>query len=258
MDKGAHTAAAAVSGEWEKAWLALLLCWVAGFADAFGYLALNEIFTAHMSGNSVTTAAAAAQANWTDAAEHGWPILFFAAGFFLGAVLETAGGRLRIRRRFTLALLLETALLAAFFFIGENAVRAANLATAAPATFYLLLALLSVAMGVQSASLSRVRGQSVQTTFVTGMLTQSAQNAGQLLFHAWDHFRGRVTERPGDDFKRMIFYGSLWLSFALGAVGGAFGEAHWRFSAMLAPLGILGVIILCDLVRPIHGQNRAF
>ena len=43
---------AQIRKEREKAWLAVLLAWVAGCVDAVGYLMLFHLFTAHMSGNS--------------------------------------------------------------------------------------------------------------------------------------------------------------------------------------------------------------
>ncbi|HEU5396247.1 MAG TPA: DUF1275 family protein, partial [Verrucomicrobiae bacterium] len=78
----------AFSEEREKAWLALLLTWTAGFADAFGYLVLNHIFTSHISGNSVSVGTLVAQHRWKELTMHAFPILFFSGGFFIGVVIE--------------------------------------------------------------------------------------------------------------------------------------------------------------------------
>lgn len=246
----------AFSEEREKAWLALLLGWAAGFADAFGYLMLNKVFTSHISGNSVSVGALLALHHWNELAMHACPILFFAAGFFIGAVLEHATRRLHIRRRFAVALAVETALLLAFLLAGRNLVHAQNLPVTEPATFVLLVALLACAMGVQAASLRRVRGQSVHTPFVTGMLMQSVENGVLLLFNGYDRLRNQLSAEAAkttrDCFGRLIFYGTLWLSFVIGAVCGGFGEVAWHFLAMLVPLAVLIFVMACDVVRPVY------
>ena len=91
-------------------------------------------------------------------------------------------------------------------------------------------------MGVQAASLRRVRGQSVHTPYVTGMLTHSVENAVTVLFAAYDRLCDRVAEPAGEPFKRMVFYAGLWVAFTVGAIAGGFGESRWSFSALLAPL----------------------
>ena len=229
-----------------------MLAWVAGFADAFGYLVLDEIFTSHISGNSVAAGAEAGQGHWDIAARHAWPILFFIVGFFIGLVLETACARQQLRRRLSAALALEMALLLIFFFFGCRWMHSADITPQEPGKFYFLVGTLAVAMGVQSASLRRVRGQSVHTAYVTGMLSHSMENAVQVLFAVYDRLRNRRPERVKEAIKRTIFFAGLWLSFTAGAICGGIGESHWNFSALLAPLGALTLIIVCDLIRPVH------
>ena len=252
LKPGSNIAQPAFSEEGEKAWLALLLGWAAGFADACGYLILNHIFTSHISGNSVAAGAEAGQGHWTDAAQRAWPILFFAGGFFFGAILETTCARLGMRRRLSAGLILEIVLLWAFFLFGRRWVHSADLASQAPEKFYFLVAFLAVAMGVQNASLRRVRGQSVHTGYVTGMLTHSLDSAVKALFVAFDRLRNRKTEPSADHVKPMIFYGGLWFSFTIGAFCGGIGECRWSFASLLAPLAVLMFIVVCDIVRPVH------
>jgi uncharacterized membrane protein YoaK (UPF0700 family) len=252
LETGSNISQPAFSAEGEKAWLALLLGWVAGFADAFGYLVLNEIFTSHMSGNSVAAGAEVGRGHWAVAAQHAWPIVFFIFGFFTGLFLETVCGRLQIRRRLSATLILEIVLLAMFFFLGRSWAHSGGITPGASAKFYLLVALLAGAMGVQSASLRRVRGQSVHTSYVTGMLTHSVEYAVKALFAAYDRLRCRVTNSAREDVKLMIFYAGVWLSFTVGAVCGGIGESHWQFPSMLAPLAVLAGVIVFDLIRPIH------
>jgi uncharacterized membrane protein YoaK (UPF0700 family) len=252
LKPGSNIAQPPFSEEREKAWLALLLSWVAGFADAFGFLMLGRIFTSHISGNSVAAGAEAGQGHWRIAAQHAWPIVCFVIGFFFAAVLETVCARLGMRRRLSAGLVPEVVLLWMFFIFGDRWVHSADLASQVPVKYYILVAMLAFAMGTQNASLRRVRGQSVHTGYVTGMLINSADNAVKALLAVYDQMRNRVGEPLSDCIKRMIFYAGVWLSFTGGAFCGGIGECHWSFSSLLAPLIVLMCVIACDLVRPVH------
>jgi uncharacterized membrane protein YoaK (UPF0700 family) len=235
-------------------WLAILLAWVAGFVDALGYVTLLHVFTSHMSGNSVAMVATLSQHNWSEAVHRAFPILFFVIGLFLAALLERIGCRAGIHRRFSLALGIEAALLIGFVVYGSNP-NAPHLSAAAPFKFHALIVLLAMAMGIQSATLRRVHGQSVHTTFITGMLLQFAEGAAGLTMAWCDRMRRRMPLRTGNakrHLDRMLFYGGIWTSFVIGAVCGGYAEHAWKALALLAPLSILGLIILYDLIRPVH------
>lgn len=121
-----------------------------------------------------------------------------------------------------------------------------------PVQFYLMIALLSGAMGVQAATLRRVGQESVNTPFVTGMLVQAVENAVNAGFNAFDRFRNRKSEFADDAAAKAIFHGALWLCFAVGAFGGGAGEIRWGYPALLAPIGALSCIIFYDLARPVR------
>jgi uncharacterized membrane protein YoaK (UPF0700 family) len=240
----------------EKAWLALLLAWVAGFADAIGYITLIHIFTSHISGNTVTMGFHLGRREWGEAFHSAFPIPLFVFGVLLGAILGTVTKRRGIRRRLSIGLLLEVALLLIFMLYGSRVADSEQLRAHPAWEFRFFTALLAVALGLQSSTLRRVRGQSVHTTYVTGMLTQFAENATDWLFNLFDQLRGRTPEESNvsnrDRIGQMILYGGIWTAFALGAVCGGFGEQRWGLFALTAPLCVLGFIILCDLIRPVH------
>jgi uncharacterized membrane protein YoaK (UPF0700 family) len=236
----------------EKMWLALLLAWVAGFADAIGFLTMKDIFFSAVSGNTVAVNASLATKDFGQAARHGSSILFFSGGLLVGAVIEKAAARLRIRRRFSIALSIEGALLVALLFLAPSFASSPGGLAEGSFQFYFLIALLSGAMGIQTASLRRVGQESVNTPFVTGMLVQSMENAVDVLFNGYDRWRGRKPEYPRDSLSKAIFHGALWLCFAVGALCGGLGETRWKFAALAAPIGALVFVIVCDLVRPIY------
>lgn len=233
-------------------WLALTLTWVAGFADAFGFLSLGQIFFSAVSGNTVAVNAGVAGRNWIDAAHHGWPILFFVTGVLFGATVEKIAARLQVRRRFSLGLAIETGLLLCFLAVGWFCPPPPANPSQVPVVFYTLVALLSGAMGVQTSSIRRVRQESVNTPFVTGNLVHALENAVNALFNIHDRRRHRPPAFPDDSPFKALFHGALWFCFAVGAVCGGYGEVFWKFPAMIVPVGVLAAIMLCDLVRPIY------
>ena len=229
-----------------------MLTWVAGFADAFGFLALGQIFFSAVSGNTVAVNATLARGDLAEVAHHGLPILFFVAGLFFGAILEGIASRMHIRRRFSLALAIETFFLLCFLVVGWSCPPSQGMPTKTPGAFYILIALLSGAMGVQTASLRRVRHGSVNTPFVTGNLVQALENAVNVLFNVYDRLHHRTPAFPADSLSKAIFYGALWFCFAIGAVCGGFGEAVWQFPALIVPIGVLAIIIIGDIFCPIY------
>ena len=241
--------------EREKAWLAIMLAWVAGFIDAVSYLTLLHIFVSHMSGNSVGTGADLARHQWDAAARRAFPIPVFVLGVFSGAIVGIATRRAGIRRRLSIALLLEIVLLVAFIVFGFAAAPTGNLPSAPVWHDYLLTSLLVFAMGLQSSALRRVRGQSVHTAYVTGMLTHCAEDAAALFFRGFDRLRSRSSELLAsrrDHFSGMIFYGGIWLAFVLGALCGGLGESRWNLRALIVPVLALALIIAFDLIWPVH------
>jgi uncharacterized membrane protein YoaK (UPF0700 family) len=119
LEQGINNPEPALSEENKKVWIALVLAWVAGFADAFGFLALGKIFFSALSGNTVAVNASLARRDWPEVAHRLCPIIFFVTGFIFGTIFERIASRLHIRRRFSVALALEAALLLCFCWSGS-------------------------------------------------------------------------------------------------------------------------------------------
>jgi uncharacterized membrane protein YoaK (UPF0700 family) len=246
--------------ESEKAWVAVLLACVAGAVDAVGYLTLFHLFTAHMSGNSVAMGAHLGRQEWGEAFRRMFPIPVFVLGVTLGGGVTELAGRRGVRSVFSPALGLEMALLAAFMLFGggdfyEGAVRAD------PAwKFYALAALPAAAMGVQSATLRRVGGRTVRTTYITGLLTNLTEEGVAFLFWFLDHARpprerrgaGTLRVLPRPSARRAALLGGVYGGYVSGAVLGSVAELRWSLLSLLLPLCGLAVVVGCDLVRPIY------
>lgn len=233
--------------------MAVLLAWVAGIVDAIGYLTLFRLFTAHMSGNSVEMGLRLGQGEWGEALRRAVPIPLFVCGVALGAALSEAAARRGVRSTFALVLGLEAALLLAFMLYASGLLRGGSIPTTADWTYYLPVALLVVAMGLQTATLQRVGGRTVRTTYVTGMLTNLAQESVAYLFWRHDHRHGQAgAESKNASLQRVALLAAIWCTYALGAILGGFAELHWALRSLLFPLCALVAVIVLDLLHPIN------
>jgi uncharacterized membrane protein YoaK (UPF0700 family) len=240
----------------------LLLAWLGGFVDAVGFLTLFHLFTAHMSGNSVWFGAAIGIGNWRLGLHHLFPIPLFAIGVAIGAVAVELGRRRRLRAPFAPALLIEAALLTVFMLAGSAYVVDGSLRTAAVWTFYLLAALPALAMGLQNATLRQVAGQTLHTTYITGVLQSLAEDVVHYLFWLRQQVRGSgyreaLRDSPAHPALRAAVASLLvWLAYITGAVSGGFTKHRWELHALALPIVVLAVIVAVDLAQP-DGSRQA-
>jgi uncharacterized membrane protein YoaK (UPF0700 family) len=234
---------------WAKSFLALLAALVAGAVDGIGFVVLFHLFTAHMSGNSISSAVHLAQGDGGEALHRAFPIPVFVLGVFAGAALCEALSRRGVRRVHAVVLSLEALLLLLFLACvwwagGDRVPRE-------PAgRFYAVACLPALAMGVQNAALRRTGAVKVRTTFISGMLTNAAEEAAAcLLWRCGSRGQG---EEPS--VARMLFYSGIWLAYVLGAAGGVWAEARLGAAALLGPVVGLAVFVAWDVARPLRGE----
>jgi uncharacterized membrane protein YoaK (UPF0700 family) len=217
----------------QLSWFALALAAIAGAVDGTGYLLLYHVFTSHMSGNTVAMTLHVASGNWREAWRHFEPIVVFFFGIVAGIALTDLLVALRVARMFSVVAGLELVLLDVF------------LAVAHPPQQWMVVWPAS-AMGVQNAMLRRVGHYRVRTTFVTGMLTNTAQGLVEAIQAVATH-SGESREK----FADFSFYGGIWLCFACGGILAAFIALHYGTEALLLPLSGLAVLIAYDVVAPV-------
>jgi uncharacterized membrane protein YoaK (UPF0700 family) len=233
--------------------LAFVLAWVGGVVDAIGFLTLNRLFTAHMSGNSAAFGAYLGQGGWGEAARRATPIPLFVCGVALGDAAIEVARRRGIRATRSVALALEAACLFAFRVYAGNHLSGGEIEAGAAWRFALLVALLTVPMGLQTAALQRVGGGTVQTTFITGMLTNLAKEAVTYLFWLGDRRRAMragtsaaIGARHPSRARALLIAG-IWAGFVVGATTGGVTVGRWGLNAVVAPLLVLGVVIARDV-----------
>lgn len=241
----------------KKVGLVLVLAGIGGYVDGVGYLVLFGMFTSHMSGNSVMAGVHASLQEWHVAIRHAFPIPIFVLGVMLGAGLTASLIRHGIRSILAIAFTLEAGLLLLFMLTGTSLVREDAQRTESQWSFYGLASLLPLAMGFQNATLRRVGGTAVRTTFITGTLTSFGEDAVQSLF--WFRDQRKRGWRRGVLLRllprqpvvvRMGLLLALWGGYVTGAILGACAEQAWQLWAFLIPIaGLLGIVWL-DWVRP--------
>jgi uncharacterized membrane protein YoaK (UPF0700 family) len=246
-----------------KTAVAVVLTFVAGYVDALGWLSLNRVFTAQMSGNAVLLAvhlAAGEQA-------HAWLQADAMAGFFAGLVIGGSvieiGMRRRMRRIFVVALAVEFALLAAFAIAGSGLpVEVRNETTFPGWPAYALIAIVAFAMGAQNISLRMAGILSVFTTHVTGVLSGLGEEViiGALALLERSRRRtaedGRASEalRPKHRtaFRNIIRSTALLAGFFAGALAGAsLAPAAGVAGAIAVPLVLLASVGVFAWVVPL-------
>jgi len=245
----------------EKAAVAIALSWGAGFIDVLGYFTLYHAFVAHMTGNTVSSVLHGTEHNWPELLHRAVPIAAFFVGLLLGEIiLETAHRRKR-RCVAARALALEAVFLAAFLVIGLLVFGAGpHPRKAGTGAFVLLVGLIAMAMGVQSASLRKIGALTIFTTFLTGTLTKLANDLSIYLFWFRDRTRGRMRRRFGkalrlsprqESFQAVLLLTALYVAYAVGALAAAEGFMRWGVSVAAAPLALVLAAVVVDLIRPI-------
>ncbi len=236
------------------------MTWTAGFIDLVGYISLYGLYTSHMSGNTVAMARHISQFDWLGFVRHGWPIATFVFGLILGAFIFDAEKRRHIEVPFPATIGLETLLIAIFIAAGQGNGFKADIPPQPALKFFVMVALLTVAMGLQNVSIRRVGGMNVYTTFVTGSLVKFAESVSEFLFWMRDRTHLRFQRRiwkvlrisPRQvPLQRAALTIALWVVYLAGGIAGGFATYRWALLGMIAPLVVLASIAAYGVFRPL-------
>jgi uncharacterized membrane protein YoaK (UPF0700 family) len=205
---------------------------MAGYVDGYGLLVLGTSVS-FMSGNTTTTGLKSGQAKFHAASHPAIAVLFFVTGSFLGTLFSQS--RLRHSHRLMFGVI------------------AGMLATVAGVHLHGLwnggteIAILSVAMGMMNPALSRVGGESVGLTFVTGTLSRIG-----------GHLAGAVGRKPVPDAQgprdshlvRFRIDAIIWSGFVAGAGLSGMVSSHFRTWGLLPPCIVLIALSLFSEEAP--------
>jgi uncharacterized membrane protein YoaK (UPF0700 family) len=199
---------------------AVALAASAGFVDAVGYLTLHHLFTAHMTGNASKLGIAIADGRLGAVLALAAAPLLFVAGVAAGAFLVDLG-------RTPLVFALQALLVAFFMGYGADVVHHGTVADHSVTGFYPLAAAATIGLGLQTAGLTEVDGETTRTTYLSGMLTRLGQ--------------GLVRRNA---VRRLALLAALWIAYVGGAALGAYGLGAAGVWCLSAPLVILSSVAL--------------
>jgi uncharacterized membrane protein YoaK (UPF0700 family) len=198
--------------------LASLLAAVAGYVDAFGYRTYGT-FLSFMSGNTTIAGFSAAKGKWTSAVPSIVAILGFVAGVVAGGLFSG-----QPRRRIVAAV--PSLLLVAAMFVAVDATARMP-----------VIAVVSCAMGLMNSAVTRIGGQAVNVTFVTGTLTRLGRHVASAL-------RRQPLEgasNPSDTHvSRALELAAVWGSFLAGAFAGGVATDLGTTWMLAPPIVVLG------------------
>jgi len=206
----------------------VLLAFVGGATDAVSFALLFAVFTAHLSGDTTHLAVDVGQGTLNaDALARFIVLVMFVIGLAVGVVVVAVS-----RNRTDRVAMMEIALLGAALAVGVVGDRAGVIGRGS-ATFFVLVGMLALAMGLQNGFLRRIAGTGVHTTFVTGMLTQMAEDA----VIAW---RDRSDT---DARRRVVIHGGIWVGYFAGGVAGAAFALVWGYWTLVIPIAGLALVL---------------
>ncbi len=239
----------------DKCAVALLLTFVAGSVDVVGYLTIQHVFTANVSGLTSHLGIDLIGRDWSKAVVGASVIAAFLVGSILGRVIIEVAAQAHFRRIASVTLGIEMLLLLAFV-VGNTTYASAGNSSVLKDAIWLLSAL-GFAMGIQTATLTRVGSLTIHTTFVTGMINKLAQQFSHLAFESYALYRVS-SERKSHylalrkkSASQAMFFSSVWILYLLGALAGSLLDRHVGVSALYVGVFLLACAITVDWAHPL-------
>ena len=243
--------------------IAVVLTFAAGIVDIVGYMTVYHLFVAHMTGTTVHFGNKLELGEWPDAVKAATVLASFVLGSVVGRAIIESGARRGKRTVASITMTAEAALVLTFLWIGSFVLKQFAPDTIPVGTACLLLAVLAAAMGLQTATLTRIGPLTIHTTFVTGMLNKLAQETARWLF--WFHDSWTAHRRLADviagsgkhkAFRNALFMAGIWMSYMMGSIAGTWMDVRWKVAALYLPVVLLIVSIAVDQVRPLSLEEE--
>jgi uncharacterized membrane protein YoaK (UPF0700 family) len=244
-----------------KVGTALCLTMVGGFVDAVGYIALFEVFTANMSGNSIHIGMYLAQRDWPNLLRPFCAVVSYVVGMLMTRIAIEVAGRRSLTRIASFTFGLEAVLLALFAHATPRMHFGQIVDLRSPA-YFVFVALLAFAMGVQTATLTNFGALTVYTTFVTGTLTKLTESLTRSLFWIADELpRTGISHivKAGaaqHDIQQAVMLSSIWTCYVAGAAMGTLAKSHWELRALFIPVAVLLGFVVLDCIWPIGVEEE--
>lgn len=222
----------------------------AGFIVAVSFDALFHVEVAPMTGNTVATGVGLGTRGVEATFVRAIPILAFVLGVAGGVVIAEETARRRLRRTLAITIAVEIVLLVPFMVWAAQLYRDGAVRAGSHWVLDGVVVLPALALGFQTAALRRVRGQTARTTYVTGVLTRTAEESVRFLYWRRDVKHGETTApwRNEPSLARIALLGGIFVSYAGGTILGAFLKTRWQMWSLAVPIGVLVLVVLADVV----------
>ena len=225
-------------------WMASALSVVAGMADSAGFILLDGLFIAHVTGNFVLVAVAVARGSTGILSK----ILTLPA-FFFGVVFARLGGQhIKVRSDASQLSILLAAEAAMLFFIAAFGYLMPPGSNPDPLIVSTLGCVGAFAMGIQNAAGRLHLAHMPASTVMTVNAAQFAIDVVDLGLSRLDADAHRKAR------QRLQNVGLMITSFACGALGGAIGAMYLKFFILLIPCFILSCLALTS--SKLHSLER--
>ncbi len=213
--------------------LSVVLAAITGYVDAVGFASLLAVFPANQSGNMVFLGMAIGGHGPTP----GWRTTASIVCFGIGAAVGFVAGR-RIGNRYRGPVLLGSEMLVLLMVVIIAGPIVVDHPTRGFAGFS-VVALTSLAMGVQTEAIRHVAGVAVTTTYESGALVR----VGEMVSAPFR--QGREARYA----KHLVVLGTVIISYVGGAAIGATPLGQWEWS-LLVPCAVLAVLVTAWVLRP--------
>ena len=223
--------------------LGALLAFNAGAVNAGGFLVV-AMYTSHMTGFASLLADNLVLGNMPLVLGAVGALLAFTTGAAVTAIMVNWARQHGLRSEYALPLLLEAVLLLVFGLMG------ATLGRQTPFAVPLTVLLLSFAMGLQNALVSKISASQIRTTHMTGIVTDIGIELGKLFY--WNRTASPPDSRVRANHIKLRLLGTLLSAFVAGGVVGAAGFKYIGF-VWVVPLALL-LLGLC--MPPLYADLR--
>ena len=217
-----------VAAAQRQEWLAAILAMSAGFVDAYGIITYNTYLSV-MSGNTTQTGFKIGQGAFGAALPSALAIIFFVAGSFAGTLLAQTAVR-RTQRLVFEVVAASLAMIIGFTLLGH-------------VSSEVHIAVASFAMGVMNTALSRVGGEAVSLTFVTGTLSRLGVHLALAVR------RAALPDSQGSwdtHTHRALLLARIWVAFLAGALLSGAATPSFGVWVLLFPISILSALAVFD------------
>ena len=221
--------------------LGATLCFVAGAANAGGFLAVGQ-YTSHMTGVVSSIADHIVLGNVTLALAGLGTLVAFLLGAMTTAWLVNWGLRHHLHSSYGLPLLVEAVALLVFGLFG------AAIKLFALVFLPLTVLVLCFIMGLQNAVITKISKSEIRTTHVTGLVTDLGIELGRLLYINRTGLGDKVLARR----DKLRIQSLLIASFFTGGVVGALGFKHLGYISALPLALVLLVLVVRSVLEDVQ------